>query len=149
MKAIQIIPVENLPLIAKGDRLGELIVNAAEKQGTPIQERDIVVITHKIVSKTEGNIVNLDSVSPSEQAKEIAQAREDSWLKALFRRFISNLMRTDFEIVLSDGTRVGAFHRKFTVADKYLLDLTGDPTRRLDRRIALGLAILLDTAESR
>jgi coenzyme F420-0:L-glutamate ligase / coenzyme F420-1:gamma-L-glutamate ligase len=73
MKAIEIIPVENLPLIAKGDLLGELIVNAAEKQGTPIQERDIVVITHKIVSKAEGNIVNLDSVSPSEKAKEIAQ----------------------------------------------------------------------------
>jgi coenzyme F420-0:L-glutamate ligase/coenzyme F420-1:gamma-L-glutamate ligase len=52
--------------------LAELIVSAAEKQGTPIQERDIVVITHKIVSKTEGAIVNLDSVSPSEQAKELA-----------------------------------------------------------------------------
>jgi coenzyme F420-0:L-glutamate ligase/coenzyme F420-1:gamma-L-glutamate ligase len=73
MKKIEIIPVENLPLITEGDRLAELIVEAAEKQGTPIQERDIVVITHKIVSKTEGNIVNLDSVSPSEKAKEIAQ----------------------------------------------------------------------------
>ena len=87
MKAIQIIPVENLPLIAKGDRLGELIVNAAEKQGTPIQERDIVVITHKIVSKTEGNIVNLDSVSPSEQAKEIAQktGKDPAFVEAVLR----------------------------------------------------------------
>ena len=72
MNKIEIIPVENLPLIAKGDRLAELIVSAAEKQGTPIQERDIVVITHKIVSKTEGAIVNLDSIFPSEQAKELA-----------------------------------------------------------------------------
>ena len=72
MKKIEIIPVENLPLIVKCDSLAELIVSAAEKQGTPIQERDIVVITHKIVSKTEGAIVNLDSVSPSEQAKDLA-----------------------------------------------------------------------------
>jgi coenzyme F420-0:L-glutamate ligase/coenzyme F420-1:gamma-L-glutamate ligase len=72
LKKIEIIPVENLPLIVKCDSLAELIVSAAEKQGTPIQERDIVVITHKIVSKTEGAIVNLDSVSPSEQAKDLA-----------------------------------------------------------------------------
>ena len=73
MKKIEIIPVENLPLIAEGDSLGELIVEAAAKQGTPIKQGDIVVVTHKIVSKTEGNIVNLDTVSPSEQAREIAQ----------------------------------------------------------------------------
>jgi coenzyme F420-0:L-glutamate ligase/coenzyme F420-1:gamma-L-glutamate ligase len=72
LKKIEIIPVENLPLIVECDSLAELIVSAAEKQGTPIQERDIVVITHKIVSKTEGAIVNLDFVSPSEQAKDLA-----------------------------------------------------------------------------
>ena len=81
--------------------------------------------------------------------QEIAQAREDSWAKALFRRFLSDLMRTDFEILLADGSRIGVLHRKFTIADKYVLDLTGDPLRRLDRRIAVGLAILLDTAEGR
>ena len=73
MKKIEIIPVENLPLIAEGDSLGELIVEAAAKQGTPLKQGDIVVVTHKIVSKTEGNIVNLDTLSPSEQAREIAQ----------------------------------------------------------------------------
>jgi coenzyme F420-0:L-glutamate ligase/coenzyme F420-1:gamma-L-glutamate ligase len=73
MKKIEIIPVENLPLIAEGDSLGELIVEAAAKQGTPIKQGDIVVVTHKIVSKSEGNIVNLDTLSPSEQAREIAQ----------------------------------------------------------------------------
>jgi coenzyme F420-0:L-glutamate ligase/coenzyme F420-1:gamma-L-glutamate ligase len=44
----------------------------AEKQNTPIQEKDIIVITHVAVSKAEGNVVNLDEVSPSERAKEIA-----------------------------------------------------------------------------
>ncbi len=73
MDVIKIIAVENLPLIEKGDNLGELIANAAKKQGTPIQENDIIVITHVVVSKAEGNIVNLDEVIPSERAKEIAQ----------------------------------------------------------------------------
>ena len=54
--------------------MGELIVNAAKKQKTPIQERDVIVVTHVVVSKAEGNIINLDtSHVPSERAKEIAQ----------------------------------------------------------------------------
>ena len=73
MNPVEIIAVENLPLITKGDNLAELICKAAEKQNTPIQERDVIVITHVAVSKAEGNVVNLDEISPSERAKEIAQ----------------------------------------------------------------------------
>lgn len=73
MKPVEIIPIENLPLIEAGDAISELIVAGAEKQGTPIMDHDILVVTHKIVSKAEGRIVNLDEVTPSEQAKELAQ----------------------------------------------------------------------------
>ena len=83
------------------------------------------------------------------QGQPIAVAQEDSWFKALFRRFIGAWMRTDFEVLLPDDSRVGIFHRKFTVAEKYVLDLSEDSVRRFDRRIAVGLAVLLDTAESR
>jgi coenzyme F420-0:L-glutamate ligase/coenzyme F420-1:gamma-L-glutamate ligase len=76
VEAVEVIAVENLPLIRKGDNLAELICNAAKKQNTPIQERDVVVITHVAVSKAEGNVVNLDEVSPSERAKEISQQTE-------------------------------------------------------------------------
>jgi len=69
---IEIIAIENLPLIAKGDDLAEMICDAAKEQGTPIKEKDVIVITHVAVSKAEGNVVNLDEVSPSERAKEIA-----------------------------------------------------------------------------
>jgi coenzyme F420-0:L-glutamate ligase/coenzyme F420-1:gamma-L-glutamate ligase len=73
MDAVTIFAVNNLPLIQKGDNLGQLICEAAEKQETPIQEKDVVVVTHVAVSKAEGNVVNLDQVVPSERAKEIAQ----------------------------------------------------------------------------
>jgi coenzyme F420-0:L-glutamate ligase/coenzyme F420-1:gamma-L-glutamate ligase len=72
MHTVKVIAVEKLPLIKKGDSLGQLIVQAAEKQNTPIQEKDIIVVTHVVVSKAEGNVVNLDEVVPSPQAKEIA-----------------------------------------------------------------------------
>jgi coenzyme F420-0:L-glutamate ligase/coenzyme F420-1:gamma-L-glutamate ligase len=87
MKTIQIIPIENLPLISKGDRLAELIANAAERQGTPVMDRDIVVITHKIVSKIEGQTVNLEEVKPSEKAMEIAEKtkKEPAFVEAVLR----------------------------------------------------------------
>jgi len=73
MNAVQVIAVEGLPLIKKGDNLGALIVEAAKKQNTPIQEKDILVVTHVVVSKAEGNVINLDTVKPSKRAREIAQ----------------------------------------------------------------------------
>src|SRR3989337_341967 len=73
LKEIKIIAVENFPKIAKGDDIAKLILDSTEKQNTPIQEKDVIVITHKIVSKADGNVVNLDDVSPSERAKELAK----------------------------------------------------------------------------
>jgi coenzyme F420-0:L-glutamate ligase / coenzyme F420-1:gamma-L-glutamate ligase len=73
MNAVEVIAVENLPLIKKGDNLGKLIVEAAKKQKTPIQEKDVIVVTHVVVSKAEGNVINLDQIEPTQKAMEIAQ----------------------------------------------------------------------------
>jgi coenzyme F420-0:L-glutamate ligase / coenzyme F420-1:gamma-L-glutamate ligase len=70
---VKVIAIEGLPLIQKDDNIGQLIVAAAKKQGTPIQEKDVVVVTHVAVSKAEGNIINLDNVKPSAKAIEIAK----------------------------------------------------------------------------
>jgi len=73
MGPVNVIAVENLPLIKKGDNIAELICKATEKQNTPLQEHDVIVVTHVAVSKAEGNVVNLDEVVPTERAKEVAQ----------------------------------------------------------------------------
>lgn len=80
----------------------------------------------------------------------IAQAVEDSWFKALFRRFgpLGEFLKTDF-IITMGGRVIGKFIRKITVLDKYALDLTGDPQQAFDRRIAVALGVLLDTGERR
>jgi len=72
MDAIQIIGIERLPIVKTGDNLAGLICNAAESQGSRIQNGDVLVITHVIVSRAEGRVVNLDEVVPSEFAKSIA-----------------------------------------------------------------------------
>jgi len=87
VNTVKVIAVENLPLIRKGDNIAKLIYNAAKKQNTPIQEKDVIVITHVAVSKAEGNIANLDEVVPSEWAKEIAQktGKEPALVEVILR----------------------------------------------------------------
>jgi len=76
MSVIQIIGVNGLPIVKEGDNLARLVCAAAEKQGTPIQNGDVLVVTHVVVSRAEGEIVDLDDVVPSEFAKNIAAQYE-------------------------------------------------------------------------
>jgi uncharacterized protein YxjI len=84
----------------------------------------------------------------------ICLAMEDSFILSLLRRFLGpmlGLLRTNFIFVTpGDDPRImGEFNRKLTLFDRYVLDLTQDPTRALDRRIALALGVMLDTGERR
>jgi uncharacterized protein YxjI len=83
----------------------------------------------------------------------LCMAKEDSIMLSLLRRLlgpISGLLRANYIIVQPDGeTLLGEFNRKFTILDRYSLDLTADPARTLDRRVALALGVMLDTGEKR
>jgi uncharacterized protein YxjI len=87
------------------------------------------------------------------QGATLCIVREDSAFKSLLRRLLGNfygLLRTNFNLYGPDDDRLlGAFNRKFTLVDKYVLDMTRDPTRQLDRRMAVAIGVLLDTGERR
>jgi coenzyme F420-0:L-glutamate ligase / coenzyme F420-1:gamma-L-glutamate ligase len=103
MEPIKVFAVEGLPLIKPGDNLGELIVNAAKKQKTPLKDKDLIVITHVVVSKAEGNIVNLDEVIPSEKAKEIAQkTNKDPALVEVILRESSDIVRIGQNSIITE-----------------------------------------------
>jgi len=76
MDTIRVIGINGLPIVQEGANLARLICEAAEKQGTPIQNGDVIVITHVVVSRAEGRTVNLDEIVPSEFAKTIARNHE-------------------------------------------------------------------------
>ena len=80
-------------------------------------------------------------------------AKEDSVILSLLRRFLGplfGLLRTNFIILRPDSEDViGEFKRKFTILDRYVLDMSGDPQRLMDRRVALALGVMLDTGERR
>jgi uncharacterized protein YxjI len=80
-------------------------------------------------------------------------AMEDSIILSLLRRVLGpmfGLLRTNYVFLGSDGRSVlGEFKRKMTILDRYALDLQRDRHRKLDRRLALALGVILDTGERR
>lgn len=104
MNVVQIIGIEGLPIIKAGDNLAELICEAAERQKTPIQNGDIIVVTHVIVSRAEGNIINLDDVTPSAFAKSIAeQYGKDPALVEVVLRESKSMVRMDRGILITES----------------------------------------------
>lgn len=69
--SIEIIGVRGIPEVEPGMDVAALIADAARQ--TPIRDGDVVVVTHKIVSKSEGQLVDLRTVTPSDLAKRIAE----------------------------------------------------------------------------
>jgi coenzyme F420-0:L-glutamate ligase/coenzyme F420-1:gamma-L-glutamate ligase len=66
--------MSGLPEIAAGADLGELIAAAldAERPPRPLRDGQIVAIAHKVVSKAEGAVVDLQEVVPHARARGIA-----------------------------------------------------------------------------
>jgi coenzyme F420-0:L-glutamate ligase/coenzyme F420-1:gamma-L-glutamate ligase len=104
MNPVQVIAVEDLPLIRKGDNLAQLICSAAEKQHTPIQNGDVLVATHVAVSKAEGNVVNLDKVVPSKKANEIAKKTgKDPALVEVVLRESKDIVRMRDSVLITES----------------------------------------------
>ena len=82
----------------------------------------------------------------------ILLAQEDSLILSLLRRVLGplyGLLRTNFVFVDSQQRHMGEFQRKATILDRYVLDMKADTNRRIDRRMALALGVILDTGERR
>jgi uncharacterized protein YxjI len=84
-----------------------------------------------------------------------ATAQERSLPMAIARRVVDFVpygewvpIPYNFDLLL-DGGVVGHLNRKFQLRDRYVLDLSGDHERRIDRRLAIALAIGLDALQNR
>lgn len=88
----------------------------------------------------------------------VAVAREASVPIAVLRRIwgqipyvggVPFLLPFHFNIAAPDGRPLGTYRRLPALRDRYLLDLSADVERRLDRRVAMALTIALDALQDR
>lgn len=61
-----------IPLVRRGDDLCRLVLDGLQRAGLSLQAGDALVVTSKIVSKAEGRQVDLNSITPSEEAQRLA-----------------------------------------------------------------------------
>ncbi len=104
MKGIELIPVEGFPEVRPGDDLAGMVAGAV--QGS-LRSGDVLVVTHKIMSKAEGRLVDLNTVEPSALAKEYAArwGKDPRQIEIVFRES-RRVVRMDRGVVISE-TRHG------------------------------------------
>jgi coenzyme F420-0:L-glutamate ligase/coenzyme F420-1:gamma-L-glutamate ligase len=87
---LELLALSGIPTVRAGDDVAGLIIAALGS--TPLQNGDVVVVAQKIVSKAEGRIVDLATVTPSPAAEKLAaDVGKDPRL---------------VEVILSESTRV-------------------------------------------
>jgi coenzyme F420-0:L-glutamate ligase / coenzyme F420-1:gamma-L-glutamate ligase len=100
---IRLIPIRGIPEIRPGDDLGLMIARAAEKMRFNLSDGDIISVAQKIVSKAEGRLVNLESVTPSEFANEIAnKQRRDPRLIEVILSESASIVRSDDRVLIAE-----------------------------------------------
>lgn len=88
--------IENIPLIKQDDDIALIL-----SEQTELREHDIVVISSTIVSKAEGRIVSLDSVKPTQRAKNIAKrnCNDPGFVQAVLNESTEILLESPFLLV--------------------------------------------------
>lgn len=79
--SIELFGLKGIPLVKEGDNIADLILNALKEQGETLQHGDIILVAETLVSKSEGNVIKLGDILPSEDAILIAKkSKKDSKL---------------------------------------------------------------------
>lgn len=105
VRRLDLRPVSGLPEVRAGDDLAGMIVGLLETD--PLQDRDVVVVAQKIVSKSEGRVVALSSVTPSERAERMAaESGKDARALEVVLRETRTVIRWERGVLISE-TRHG------------------------------------------
>jgi coenzyme F420-0:L-glutamate ligase / coenzyme F420-1:gamma-L-glutamate ligase len=101
MPSLTLIAIEGLPMIKRGDDLARLIVDALASMGLRLQHGDVLAVCQKIVSKTEGRLVNLKDLKPSLLAQRFAERWDkDPREVELVLRQTSRIVRMDNAVLI-------------------------------------------------
>ncbi|MGE3983898.1 MAG: coenzyme F420-0:L-glutamate ligase [Dehalococcoidia bacterium] len=105
--AVSITGIDGIPEIEAGDDLAKFIADAVSNQGETLQDHDVLVVTQKAVSKSEGRYVILEDIEPSALAVELATNWEkDPRHVEVVLRESKRIVRMDHGVIITE-TRHG------------------------------------------
>jgi coenzyme F420-0:L-glutamate ligase/coenzyme F420-1:gamma-L-glutamate ligase len=106
MTSLVVIALEGLPFVRPGDDLVDLIASALKANDVAPRAGDVLVVAQKIVSKSEGRVVDLATITPSAKALTLAaEVDKDPRL---------------VEVVLSESVRVVRARRNVLIVEHRL-----------------------------
>lgn len=98
---VRVIGLAGIPEVKPGDDLSVLILEAVERQRTPLRDGDVLVVTQKVVSKAEGRLVALGAIEPSDLARGFAaQWGRDARLVEVVLRESRRVVRMDRGVLI-------------------------------------------------
>jgi coenzyme F420-0:L-glutamate ligase/coenzyme F420-1:gamma-L-glutamate ligase len=103
----EVIGVEGIGEIHPGDDIATIVIDAAARQRTPLTTGDVVVLSQKIVSKSEGRLLRLPEITPSPMATTFAAGLgRDPRLIEVILRESRRVVRMDRGVLVTE-TRHG------------------------------------------
>lgn len=73
---LELTALAHVPMVQDGDDVAALLVAACARSGVVLQDRDVMVIAQKIISKAEGRRIKLDDVTVGSEARKLAEETE-------------------------------------------------------------------------
>ena len=99
---LRLLALEHIPLVQPGDDIAALVSQALSRQGESLRDGDVLVVAQKIISKSEGRLVKLDSVTPGARALELAQATgKDARIVELVLRESTDIVRQRKNVLIA------------------------------------------------
>lgn len=100
---IELIPIPIADDIKPGDQLDQIIIDTIERVGESLLEADIVVVAQKVVSKSEGRLIDLRQMNPSPKSLELAKQNDrDPRLIELILTESVNILRMARGILITE-----------------------------------------------
>ena len=160
---MELLPIPTLPLVGPGDDLAALVDEAIRAAGVVLTDGDVVVVTGKVVSKAEGRLVDLGTVTPSARANRLAELTEKD------PRLVELILRESVGVVRArPGTMIVRHRRGYVSAaagidrsniggdDEFALLLPEDPDHsarlirdRLSATSAVSLGVVITDSHGR
>ena len=81
MNELRVIPIRGVGIVAEGDDLVSLLLDALDGQDVALEHHDLIIVTSKVVSKSEGRVVAFDGT----EAHKVALIEGES-MRVLRRR---------------------------------------------------------------
>ena len=150
---LEVIALNNVPSIKENDDIAKIIIDNSREDNLEIQKNDIVVIAQKIISKSEGRLIDLQTVFPSDQAKEIAkQASKDARLVELIIQESNEIIRIQNGVIIVEHNlghilaNAGIDQSNIENGDGHVLLLPKNPNKsadqiRRDLELSLGVKV--------